>query len=406
MSKTVRQLRVLLNDIPVGRLTLNDGAMCSFHLFEAYRALFPRPVLGQLFEDDLITHHRARTRLPCWFSNLLPEGALRQLIEQQAGGSEFDLLVRLGQDLPGAVRVEEGVAIGAEDDSGEVIDAHDLPLAATEDAWHFSLAGVQLKFSANRADRGMTIPVSGQGGDWILKLPDPRFANVPANEYATMRWAQASGIDIPEIDLVDLSLVSGLPQSGIPRNESQAFVIRRFDRPSTGQRVHMEDFAQILDLYPNEKYRRFNYETIARVTFELAGRTALKRFVTRLVFMLASGNGDAHHKNWTLLYPDGFSAELSPAYDLVSTIQYYPHDGLALNLGGSKQWTDKRIETFQRMARKIGFEEREMVEWVIESVAAVRAAWSGASADFGYDESTRARIEQHMNTIPLLKAGA
>ncbi len=245
MSTTVRQLRVLLNDIPVGRLTLSDGAMCSFHLFEAYRALFPRPVLGQLFEDDLLKHHRARTRLPSWFSNLLPEGALRQLVEQQAGGSEFDLLARLGQDLPGAVRVEEVAAVGAEDDSGEAIDTHELPSATMDDAWHFSLAGVQLKFSANRADRGMTIPVSGQGGDWILKLPDPRFANVPANEYATMRWAQASGIDIPEIDLVDLSSVSGLPQSGIPRNESQAFVIRRFDRPSTGQRVHMEDFAQV-----------------------------------------------------------------------------------------------------------------------------------------------------------------
>lgn len=405
MNNNVRQLRVLLNDIPVGRLTLSDGAMCSFHLLEAYRALFPRPVLGQLFEDDLLKHHRARTRLPSWFSNLLPEGALRQLVEQQAGGSEFDLLARLGQDLPGAVRVEEVAAVGAEDDSGEAIDTHEPPFVTMDDAWHFSLAGVQLKFSANRADRGMTIPVSGQGGDWILKLPDPRFVNVPANEYATMLWAQASGIDIPEIDLVDLSSVSGLPQSGIPRNESQAFVIRRFDRPSTGQRVHMEDFAQILDLYPNDKYRRFNYETIARVTFELAGRTALKRLVTRLVFMLASGNGDAHHKNWTLLYPDGLNAELSPAYDLVSTIQYYPHDGLALNLGGTKLWTDKRMETFQRMARKIGFDEREMREWTIESVAAVRTAWSTASADFGYEQSARNRIEQHMDTIPLLQAG-
>jgi serine/threonine-protein kinase HipA len=402
MSKIVRQLRVRLNETPVGRLTL-DGEICEFHLHESYRQSFPRLVLGQQFEDDLFKHHRARSRLPCWFSNLLPEGALRQLVEQQTGHQEFELLVRLGQDLPGAVRVEvEPNPRAASGESDSVVD-DDVVLSPHDGMWHFSLAGVQLKFSANRVDRGMTIPVSGQGGDWILKLPDPRYPNVPANEYATMRWAAASGINIPEIDLLALSAVSGLPQESIPRHESQAFVVRRFDRPSSGQRVHMEDFAQILNLYPTQKYSQFNYETVARLTLVLAGRAALKQLVTRLVFMLASGNGDAHHKNWSLLYLDGVHAELSPAYDQVSTIQYMPNDTLALNLGGSKLWADKRVETFERLARKIGFDECEMVEWVNEAVAAVRGAWCTGSTNFGYDQTTRILIENHMNGIPLLK---
>ncbi|WOI44471.1 type II toxin-antitoxin system HipA family toxin [Acidovorax sp. BLS4] len=403
MSKVIRQLRVLLNEVPVGRLTLDDAEICEFHLYESYRKSSPRLVLGQQFEDDLFKHYRARSRLPRWFSNLLPEGALRKLVEEQAGHREFDLLVRLGKDLPGAVRIEVEPNVGGTEESADWMADSDPASPLDDGTWHFSLAGVQLKFSANRIDRGMTIPVSGQGGDWILKLPDPRFPNVPANEYATMRWAAASGINIPEIDLLDLSSVIGLPQEGVPRHETQAFAIRRFDRPSADGRVHMEDLAQVLNLYPEQKYSQFNYETIARLTLELAGHAALKQLVTRLVFMLASGNGDAHHKNWSFLYPDGVRAELSPAYDQVSTIQYMTSDSLALNLGGTKLWADKRVETFVRLARKIGFDEREMGDWVGEAVTAVCGAWSAAATDFGYDQMTRKRIESHMNEIPVLK---
>jgi serine/threonine-protein kinase HipA len=260
---------------------------------------------------------------------------------------------------------------------------------------------VQLKFSALRSDRGMTIPVSGQGGDWILKLPDLRHANVPVNEYATMRWAAASGIDIPEIDLINLRQVSGLPATGVPRKETQAFVIRRFDRPAPGRRIHMEDFNQILDLFPEQKYDKFNYETIARLTLILTGEAGLAELIRRFVFMLACGNGDAHHKNWTLIYPDGVHAALSPAYDLVSTIQYMPHDRLALNLGRSKRWEDMSLDTFRRLARKIDFDEVQIVEWTRQAVAATRQAWTHSAGESGYDREARRRIEQHLFTVPL-----
>ena len=42
-----------------------------------------------------------------------------------------------------------------------------------------------------------------------------------------------------------------------------ALAVRRFDRPSAGERVHIEDFAQILGLYPEQKYAGANYETLA-----------------------------------------------------------------------------------------------------------------------------------------------
>lgn len=408
MTRTIRRLRVLLGDLPVGRLTLDDAARCEFHLLESYRHGHPRPVLGQSFEDDLGAHRRALSRLPAWFSNLLPEGALRELVARDAGvepAREFRLLEHLGHDLPGAIRIEQDdhPAVRADAESADALE--DLAADTHEDsAWHFSLAGVQLKFSALRSDRGMTVPVSGQGGDWILKLPDLRYPGVPANEHATMRWAAASGITIPEIDLVDIGQVSGLPATGIPRQETQAFVIRRFDRPVPGKRIHMEDFNQILGLYPEQKYARFNYETIARLTLVLTGVAGLEELIRRYVFMLASGNGDAHHKNWTLIYPDGVQAALSPAYDLVSTIQYMPDDRLALNFGRSKRWEDMGMDTFRRLARKIDFDEAQIVGWTLQAVAATQQAWSASSHEFGYDLVARERIEQHMRRVPLFSA--
>jgi serine/threonine-protein kinase HipA len=409
MTRTVRRLRVLLGDLAVGRLTLDDAARCEFHLLPSYRHGHPRPTLGQCFEDEPDARRRALSRLPAWFSNLLPEGALREVVARHAGvdpAREFRLLEHLGDDLPGAIRIERDDGPSAHEEA-EITDTPDDESAADshrDTAWHFSLAGVQLKFSGLRSDRGMTIPVSGHGGDWILKLPDLRHPGVPANEHATMQWAAASGITVPDIALMDLANVSGLPSTGVPRQETQAFAIRRFDRPAPGQRIHMEDFNQILGLYPEQKYDQFNYETIARLTLALVGPAALEELIRRYVFMLACGNGDAHHKNWTILYPDGVHAALSPAYDLVSTIQYLPHDRLALNLGRSKQWEDMDLDTFRRLARKIDFDEAQMVTWTREAVATTRQAWSASAGDFGHDHTARQTLERHMRRVPLLSS--
>ncbi|WP_295583672.1 type II toxin-antitoxin system HipA family toxin [uncultured Lamprocystis sp.] len=396
-------LRVLLNDLPVGTLSRERSDGCAFRLLESYKQAYPRPVLGQAFLDDLDQVQRTRSKVPSWFSNLLPEGPLRALVAQRAGvlaSREFFLLRHLGEDLPGAVRI---VADPSASDPEEMEPLDEAPGEADGDSWHFSLAGVQLKFSARRGERGLTIPVSGRGGDWIVKLPDSRYPRVPENEYATMRWAEACGIPIPELEPVDVADITGLPEAVGAFHERRALAVRRFDRRADGSRVHMEDFAQILGLYPEEKYKKFNYETLARVIWSLAGEEGLAAFLLRLVFMVASGNGDAHHKNWTLLYPDGVRAVLSPAYDQVATIPYKADDTLALNLAKSKRWEDVTFESFQRMARKIGVDPAWIAERVRTAVDRVVSTWSATSAEFGYDRATRAILVGHMKRIPLLR---
>jgi serine/threonine-protein kinase HipA len=400
----VKVLRVLLGDLPVGRLTINTTDGSDFRLLESYKRAYPRPVLGQIFLDDPDKVWRTRARAPSWFSNLLPEGILRELIAKQAGVAttrEFFLLNHLGDDLPGGVRIVPDKAEGEIQGDGEELAEHGAGGAG--DSWHFSLAGVQLKFSARRSERGLTIPVAGRGGDWIVKLPDARYRHVPQIEHATMRWAEASGIAIPEMELVRIADLTGLPPSYGDFPESLALAIRRFDRPSHDKRIHMEDFAQVLSLYPEEKYKKYSYENLASLIKALASERDLGEYIRRLVFMVASGNGDMHHKNWSLIYPNGLQAALSPAYDLVSTIQFNPNDTLALNLGGSKRWEDVTKETFQTMARKIGVEKEQMTLWVDQARTAILDSWQARCNDFGYDAQSQENINRHLARISLLR---
>lgn len=396
----VNRLSVLLQDAPVGELILTRSDGCEFRLLDSYKEAFPRPVLGQKFLDDLDTVHASRARTPPWFSNLLPEGPLRELIAKRAGVSvyrEFFLLHHLGDDLPGAVRIVAEDVLVREELFSDM--PNDKPDADNE--WHFSLAGVQLKFSALREGRGLTVPVSGRGGDWIVKLPDARFPKVPENEHATMLWAKASGIDIPAISLVPVSDIAGLPEEVRSLGNDNALAVSRFDRAPSNHRIHIEDFAQVLGLYPDEKYDKFNYETLASLIMNLAGDRGLDEFIRRLVFVIASGNGDAHHKNWSLIYRDGVNADLSPAYDLVSIVQYKEDDRLALNLARSKRWEDVSLNSFLRLARKIGADEMKMSVQVTASVDQVMSAWQRSSGDFGYDAGARDLMMRHFRRIPL-----
>ncbi|QRK06536.1 type II toxin-antitoxin system HipA family toxin [Archangium violaceum] len=402
-STEVGVLEVRLGEVHVGTLTLLPDEVSEFVISEEYRQRYPRPVLGQFFEDDLTRRHHSRMRLPPYFSNLLPEGPLRELIAEREGVSkhrEFFLIARLGEDLPGATMVTPAApldwnAIGSSETTEPTLPHEQEPI-------RFSLAGVQLKFSMLRRDRGMTLPMGGRGGDWIVKLPDNRYDHVPENEYSMMRWASAAGINVPEIILVPVADLQGLPE-GIQLREDTAFAIRRFDRPAPGHRIHMEDMAQVLGLYSDEKYKRYNYETVAKVLLNVAGPKALQEFLHRLVFIIASGNGDAHHKNWSLLYPDGVHAELSPAYDLVSTIQYMPNDTLALNLARSKRFKDVTMASFERLARKLEVPAHFVITEVKLAVEATLQLWSDLRAELSIPESFKQRIEAHWKTVPLLQ---
>lgn len=293
--------------------------------------------------DSLLAKPWARRhRLHPVLSNLLPEGALRELLAQSMKvhiDDEYQFISKLGRDLPGAIMASPVEPDEIPDYALEAKGKAKTVKVTTESPAHFSLAGIQMKFSMKEQDGRYHIAESGDMGDWIIKTPSTRHKDVTMNEYTAMRLAELVGVDIPDIKLVELDKLDKLPSINLP-DEKLAFAIRRFDREE-GQRIHMEDFAQVLVKYPREKYDGANCEQIGRVLYQFSGDSLgnVQQLARRLLVNILLANGDAHLKNWSLIYPDKMTPELSPAYDIVTTRVYMGEETqFALNLGKNKDW--------------------------------------------------------------------
>ena len=193
--------------------------------------------------------------------------------------------------------------------------------------------------------------------------------------------------------------ISGLPPgiNGIGRH---AYAIKRFDRAANGERVHMEDFAQVFGVYPERKYDRASYRNIAEVIWTEIGEVGIVEFVRRLVFNFLTGNTDMHLKNWSLIYPDRRSALLAPAYDFVSTIAYLPDDRLALTFVDSKQFSSITNDQFERFAAKARLPTKLTLDTVHETVARFAETWRDAP-DVLNDDRLRKAIDRHLQSVPL-----
>ncbi|OGT31332.1 MAG: hypothetical protein A2W28_11955 [Gammaproteobacteria bacterium RBG_16_51_14] len=395
-------MEILLGDVRVGALTLLEGDRSIFSFAEDYIQNPQRPVLSQAFFNtagNLITEFRpTQTKLPPFFSNLLPEGQMRTYLAERGGVKperEFLLLQLLGDDLPGAVLVRSDDHITAKKEEAEHKQPEDVQI------FRFSLSGVQLKFSAIAEARGgLTIPVHGVGGDWIVKLPSQSFAQVPQNEWSMLHLAGAVGIPVPETRLVPLKNIKGLPDLGI-FSEQQALAVERFDRAAGGSRIHIEDFAQVYNQYPADKYGKVSYANIANMLWTLTGEAGLIDFIRRLVFTIIIGNGDMHLKNWSLIYYDGITPVLSPAYDLVSTVPYIPNDRLALSLSRTKKFEDITLDHFQRLASSAALPEYLVMQTVKETTDTVMQAWGSHHAHYDLPREIIERINRHINGLKI-----
>ncbi|GGR35621.1 type II toxin-antitoxin system HipA family toxin [Agromyces mediolanus] len=336
-----------------------------------------RNILGLWFEDHKRSNVASALRLPAWFANLLPEGRLRELIARDRRVSparEMELLAQVGHDLPGAVQIVDGKGADIAWQGGLPVD-NVAGVILPSGPIKFSLAGVGLKFSMARQGDRFTIPAHGAGGHWIVKLPHPVHRSVPENEFATMAWAAASGLEVPEIHLLHRDDAFEISMGMWPSNEEFAYAIKRFDRRDDGTPLHIEDFAQVRGFAADRKYDGA-YETIGALCFRGHDTASLEEFVRRMVFNIVSGNGDAHLKNWSLLYPDGRNPRLSPAYDLVSTAAYSKEENLGLRFGRSRRFEDVSLWGFERLERRIRVQPGLLVELARVAFLDARDAWS------------------------------
>jgi serine/threonine-protein kinase HipA len=378
----VNALGVYLQDRRIGIINRFAGDRHQFAFEQDYIDDPDRPTLSLSYKGQaggLVTAVRGvRVRLPPFFSNLLPEGHLRDYLAGKAGVKkerEFYLMAVLGADLAGAVVVKPMDAGGHEDQQQHHNDDHHQEDEREKGILRFSLAGVQLKFSAVlEASGGLTIPAHGVGGSWIVKLPSTQFAAVPENEYTMLELARAVGITVPATRLIPVAEIQGLPADAA-RMAGNALAVERFDRAAGGRRIHMEDFAQVFGVFPDDKYGARSYANIAAVLWAETGDTGTYEFVRRLVFSVLIGNGDMHLKNWSLLYPDGRTPALSPAYDFVATLPYIPGDSLALSFGGSKSLDGVTLDQVRRFADTARLPMKPVWDIVRETVERTAEAW-------------------------------
>ena len=391
----VNVLKLTLHGVLVGYLAGFKNGRNSLSIAHAFKSDPARPTLSlitypkfpnadQLMAQPWASNHRLHPVL----SNLLPEGALRELIAQSLKvhvDNEFHLLAYLGADLPGAI---EATPMAPEEVPSYLLNKHATAkvVAFNKDALNqarkdnkFSLAGVQMKFSMKEKDGRYNLSMGDVLGDWIIKTPSTKHKFVPLNEYTAMSLAGLAGIDIPEIKLVELSQLDNLPPINLP-NEKHAFAIKRFDRQSD-QRIHMEDFAQILVKYPHEKYTSASYENIGKVIYNFSGDglADAQQFARRLLVNTLLANGDAHLKNWSLLYADKITPRLSPAYDILTTSVYIENETkYALNLGKTKEWYRVSMAHFQRWAEKSGIPWRAIKPHLDDTLKKAKTLWPAA----------------------------
>lgn len=383
----IKALAVRLEDRRIGVINRLAGDRQLFAFEQEYIDDPARPTLSLSFKGQrgaLVTTPRTYpARVPPFFSNLLPEGYLRTYLAAQARvrpEREFFLLAALGADLPG------GLTVTPLADEGKGSDHPEAPLQdrregqTAKPVLRFSLAGVQLKFSAIlQAAGGLTIPAGGMGGVWIVKLPSAQFAVVPENEFVMLELARAVGIAVPPNRLVPVEEIKGLPQEA-GRLAGKALAVKRFDRGPQGERIHVEDFAQVFGLFPDDKYARRSYANIAAVLWAETNEESTYEFVRRLVFSVLIGNGDMHLKNWSLLYPDGRTPELSPAYDFLSTVPYIPDEKLGLTFGDSRSLAGITKDQVRRFADTAGLPVSPLWEIVRDTVERTVEAWKRLDA--------------------------
>lgn len=409
-------LDVLLHGERVGRLVERADGVVSFMLDDAYVAARDRPVLGQYFEDlPTVRQFRVKSqpgRLPAFFENVLPEGALRNLVDaQHEVRTDLATLARVGEDLPGAMVVRPATEI----DDVTALDAgpaFEEPRGATapgtrDDAWRFSLAGMQLKFSALREPhQRFTVPFRGRGGRWILKFGSERYRGLPENEFFTTAWAARTGLDVPLHELVPATAIDGLDPRFLSLGD-QVFAIERYDRMADGARIHQEDFAQVRGVPPVPPTNKYNgppYERLARFVHDLCGREDAIEFLRRVLFSILCGNNDAHLKNWSLIYPDRRAARLAPAYDIVAVDVYLPLNSLALRFAGENDPTRigwEQVNRVERYFREQGIDipfsliARDFVDRCLDEWATHRSSVA---------EDYRNHVDKYLARMPLAAA--
>jgi serine/threonine-protein kinase HipA len=273
----------------------------------------------------------------------------------------FGFLQALGGDCAGAISLwPEGCApneaavrlvfLDEEEAHAVLAGLRKRPLYVNGiDGYRISGAGAQSKLIARLVDGHIALPLYGMPSTHIVKPPMEEYPDSVFNECFSMRLAERLGIAAARCGIIGL--------------KADAFYwTERYDRSFGGdsvQRLHQEDFCQILGVSGERKYESEGgpsfadcMKVMAEMCLPLSDRLS---FIDRAAFNFLIGNADAHGKNSSVLYTGSAGRRLAPVYDAMSTAVY---ENLsresAMSIGGARHFNEVRRESFSAMAAEIG----------------------------------------------------
>lgn len=250
----------------------------------------------------------------------------------------------------------------------------DVSQKAQQMAGKLSISGVQPKLSMMFQRKGNLLISVVEGGEYILKPQTAAFPNIPENEQCCMDIAEAFQIDVPPHCLLHL------------KDGSLAYLVKRFDRSESGEKIHQEDFFQILEM--GNKYQG-SVEQIGRKLREISSAPGydVQLFFERIIFNFVIGNGDAHLKNYSITYKDRETIRLTPAYDIVcSKLVIRDEEDSALSINGKKNKLTRedfdKLADYLNIPMKIRYEKFVNILSLIEPIIRSSKIYPEAQEEF------------------------
>ncbi|MBT4963582.1 MAG: type II toxin-antitoxin system HipA family toxin [Francisellaceae bacterium] len=305
-----------------------------------------------------------------FFSGLLPDEGVRQRLAAYLGLSEkntFALLKEVGGECAGAVSVyPEGVSPNTdntptyrvlENDEADSIlmSLARKPFLAGDDDIRISGAGAQDKLMISFVGDKIAIPTGSTPSTHIIKPAILEFEDTVYNEFFCMKLAKAVGLVVPDVDVYWVK-------------RKPYYLIERYDRSKQDDgkviRLHQEDFCQAMHIAPEIKYESEGGPTLNqcfsllddRIQNGFMGGKNKLLLLQGVIFNFLIGNGDAHGKNFSMLYKEE-EEELAPLYDLLCTVIYSnPFKvKMAMKLSGKYKFREVSKSHWIKLGKDIGF---------------------------------------------------
>lgn len=302
-----------------------------------------------------------------FFDNLVAEGWLEGAQARLLGKREwnrFELLLAFGADCAGAISIIDPDPAHLDESRINFMDPKELAVLHSR----ASLSGIQPKLTLVYENDKLRPTRVGDLSTHIAKFASTIIPDLIENEYLTTLACKAL---LPHEDIVELDLrpVEDLGEC--------VLVIKRFDRDTIGQRLHFEEFTQLLGLSSRHKYEGA-YRDMADFISQTEGciRAEVFRLFKRILTGILTGNTDMHLKNFGMKQTkDGL--RLCPFYDLVSAAIYHPqYQQMALKIGGSPDLPigSLKAQNILKLGSEFGLNEKQIVQAVYDLKIRINSA--------------------------------